>query len=168
MNQKSRTFTKNGFLLHWTRWTIILWTGLKAAFPFHFKKTDYCFSPTYQTLNAHVIVLGVSPVVSVVTQLWLAWAGLVGRRSWAGSGQPEPDIGIQLRQMSQDSDPCFQGNCFLESAWMQLSTGLHHLTASHSAEQLGKRWGRHGGRACCFCSHIHTLSSHMVIMMVDK
>jgi len=46
--------------------------------------------------------------------------------------------------------------------------GLHHLTASHSAEQLGKRWGRCGGRACCFCSHIHTLSSHMVIMIVDK
>lgn len=100
--------------------------------------------------------------MSVVTQLWLAWAGLVGKRSWAGSGQPEPDIGIQLRQMSQDSDPCFQGNCFLESAWMQLSTGLHHLTASHSAEQLGKRWGRHGGRACCFCSHIHT-HTHLAV-----
>ncbi len=80
----------------------------------------------------------------------------MGRRFWAGSGQPEPDIGIQLRQMSQDSDPCFQGNCFLEFAWMQLSTGLHHLTASHSAEQLGERWGRHGGQGLLLLlTHTH-------------
>lgn len=64
---------------------------------------------------------GVAGGLERMTPLWLDHLGVrTAHEAFLkpGLGQLKPDIGIQLKQMSQDSDPYFQDNCFLQSSWM--------------------------------------------------